>query len=68
MPFCPTCKGSGKKTQCQECGDCNGRRTVTDNMLEFIQFYNQKKEIEKTVASLENDEAFIEQYEEALKE
>ena len=73
MPSCPTCKSFGrlfnKKYQITEtCPDCNGRGILSNKELEFVEFYNHKKQVESEISHMENDDVFLEQYERTIKE
>ena len=62
MPFCPYCRGMGtsKNTYKNVCPDCDGKGLISDNELKFIEFYNNKKKIEKEIQRLEREQIRIE--------
>lgn len=66
MPTCPTCRGIGKITQTTICPDCYGNGIITEKMLEFINYYYNKKKIEKEVERLSNEDVFISKHEQTV--
>jgi len=71
MPTCISCRGIGKIIDKKfkatiTCPDCDGHGTVSENMLKFIQFYNNKKSIENEISNLEKNNEFIEQYQQVM--
>ena len=55
MPFCPTYNGLGKKKQSELCIDCNGKGTIDQNTLNFIEYCQNRTKIQKEIARLEKE-------------